>query len=407
MFPIEIFLIIFFLFLSGFFSGSENALLSLDRLSLGRIGRLSPPRSRVLKRLLKNLHSTLITILLGNILVNVAISSISTNIFVKYWEKAGLVISIILVTSGILIFGEITPKLIALKIPQRFSLSSSRVLLIFYYLFLPLRVVLKELTDFFLRGFSKDLIHRPLLTEEELSTILDIGEKEGAVDFREKNLIRAVMEFQDTEVSQIMTPRIDIHAVPIDIKQENLLQFLKKVRHSKVPVYEENLDKIIGIIYAKEIFLKPQEDFRSLIKNPVFVPETKKIVDLLRDFYTHKEALAVVVDEYGGTAGIVTLEDILEEIFGEIYDEFEAPRENIRLLGKDRWMVSGRASIKDINQDLGLELPEEEFDTIAGFVLDILGKIPQAGEKIRYRNLEITVERSTKKRIISLVLRKL
>ena len=229
-------------------------------------------------------------------------------------------------------------------------------MLVFYKVFFPLRIVLERLSDIFLKVFlgkeyKKERIN---ITEEELKTILELSLKEGIVDKKEKEMIRSVLEFQDTQVSQIMTPRVDIHAVPIDMNQKDLLQFLKTVKHSKIPVYEDSLDKIIGVIYAKDIFLNPAEDFRRFIKEPKFVPEAKRIDQLLKEFHETGERIAIVVDEYGGTAGLVSLEDILEEIFGEIYDEFEFRRENIELLEPNKWRVLGRTSIKEINQKLNL-----------------------------------------------------
>ncbi len=395
------------LFLSGFFSGSESALFSLNRFSLKKMERIYPPsKVRSLKRILKQSHSILVTILIGNMFVNVAVSSISTDTLVNFFQGRGLFISIAVSTFLLLVFGEITPKAIALRAPSKFSLRVCSGLKFFYYLFWPLRKMIIKITDILLEFLGLSRIQEKMFSgEEEIHTLLEIGEKQGVVDSQEKSMIKSVLEFQDTEVSQIMTPRVDIHGVGIDISQNDFLSFLRNIKHSKIPVYEDSLDRIVGIVYAKDVFLNPQIDFRKFIREPIFVPETQKIPELLNIFKEKNEKICIVVDEYGGTAGLVTYEDVLEEIFGEVYDEYETPRKNIVALGENLWRIWGKTSIKEVNQKLNLDLPEEEFDTIAGFVLDIMGEIPKSGQRCSYKNIEITVEKSTAKRIISLLLK--
>ena len=401
---LNLLLLILLLFLSSLYSGSETAYFSLSKVSLRKLTSKYRSSKRI-KRLLKDPHSLLITILIGNMIVNVYFSGIATQMLVPLLKGEGVILSIIIVTFLLLIFGEITPKSVALKNPFKFSVFSSQFLLISFYLFSPVRTLLKSLTDIFLRPVKKKT--DVTLTEDEFDALIEISEKEKVLDKKEREMIRSLLEFTETEVSQIMTPRIDIHAAPIDMEQSDFIQFLKKVKFSKIPIYEESLDKIIGVVYSKDVFLNPQKKFTEFIREPIFVPESMKIDELLKELYSKNERIAIVVDEYGGTAGLVTLEDILEEIFGEIYDEFEFPKVPIRKLKEEVYLVSGKTSIKEINQKLKLNLPEEEFDTIAGLILDILGRIPKTGEKVRYKNIEFEIEKATLKRIVSVIIKKL
>ncbi len=404
MIVLSLIFLILLLFLSASYSGAETAYFSLSKVSLRELTSRYKD-SKQIKRLLKDPHSLLITILIGNMIVNVCFSSIATEMLVPLLKEEGLMLSIITVTFLLLIFGEITPKSIAFKNPYKFSLFSSKFLLFSFYVFYPMRVLLKSLTDIFL-NFVKKKKKEVTLTEDELDVLIEIGEKEKILDKKEREMISSLLEFTETEVSQIMTPRIDIHAASIDMSQSDFLQFLKKVRFSKIPIYEGSLDKIIGIVHAKDVFLNPQKRFTEFIKEPIFVPESMKIDGLLKELYSKNERMAIVVDEYGGTAGLVTLEDILEEIFGEIYDEFEFPKTLIKKIDENTYLVSGKTSIKEINQKLKLNLPEEEFDTIAGLVLDALGRIPKTGEKLKCKNIEIEIEKATLKRIVSIIIKK-
>ena len=202
-----------------------------------------------------------------------------------------------------------------------------------------------------------------------------------------------------------MTPRIDVKAIDMEDSQQEVLKTLKKERHSKFPVYEESMDNVKGILYSKEVFLNPDKNFKDYLREPIFVPESKKIDDILTVFIKHNERIAVVLDEYGGTAGIVTFEDIVEEIFGEIYDEYESSQELIEKLDTLTYRVFGKTSIKTINLELEAHFPEEE-DTIAGFLLSKLERIPHAGETFSFLGYEFTIERASRKRLLSIRIKK-
>ena len=261
--------------------------------------------------------------------------------------------------------------------------------------------IIQKLVDAISRCFLKK---RKSLTEEEIKKAIELGGKRGTISEAEKDLIYSVLEFKDTKVSEIMTPRIEVKALKWDLSQEEVLEYLRKTKHSKLPVYAESLDNIVGIIQAKDIFLNENLDWHIFLRNPLFVPESKKIDDLLKTFLETKKQIAIVLDEYGGTSGILTLEDIEEEIFGEIYDEFESPIKLIERVGEDTYRVSGKTPIKTLNLELGIDLPQKE-DTLAGFILSHLEKIPHPQERFEINQREFIIERATPKRIISVILK--
>lgn len=395
--------VIILLILSAFFSGSETALFSLKPLTLRKLAR-DRKDARHIKYLLKDPTRMLATILIGNMLVNIIASVIVSSISIDLLGDAGIGIAIGIMTLLLLLFGEVTPKTLAIEHPVAFSLFCAQPLIIFSKLIFPLRWCLRSIADNLIPVWGQPVPQEPTVTEEELKTIIDVGQKEGVVAKQEREMIRAVLEFTDTDVKEVFTPRVDIKAISITATREEALQLAKEYQHSKIPIYTKSLDKIMGVIYAKELLLQPKKKFTELIKPVLFVPGTKKIDELLQIFEQQKLKIAIVVDEYGGTDGMVTMEDILEEIFGEIYDEFETPEKLIEDLGDNRHRVVGKIGINDINESLETKLPEEEHETLAGLILDRFGKIPTTGETIRIESAKIVIEKMAGRRITSVII---
>lgn len=315
---IKIIFLIILLVLSAFFSGSETALFSLDPLKLRKMRR----RSKNIKNinlLLQNPVRLLSTILIGNMLVNITASSIAASIAIDMLGNKGVGISIGIMTFLLLVFGEVTPKRYAIERVTSVSLFSAGILPYISKIFSPIHWVLQ----YGLNQFLPEAMKEPTVNEEELKMLIDIGHKEGIVAGHEKEMIGAVLGFTDTIVKQVMTKKEKIKAVSIDAQYEEFHNFAKQCKHSKIPVYKNSLDNIMGIVYSKELFLYSEKSFSEIMKPVLFVPETKKIKDVLRVFEEQKIKIAVVLDEHGKTTGLVTMEDILEEVFGEIYDEFE------------------------------------------------------------------------------------
>lgn len=316
--------------------------------------------------------------------------------------EEGLGLAILISGIIILFFGEIFPKTVAIYFAEKVSLFSASLLYVFSRFFHPLIQLIEKIVSF-ISSFFLLRAKEPRLSEEELKTALLLSRKEGYITAEEEEMISYVLEFKDTQISEIMTPRVDVKAVNYENTQKKALEILKETRHSKFAVYKESIDNVIGILYAKDVFLNPDKDYHALLREPIVVPESNKIDSLLKTFLEKNERIAIVLDEYGGTAGLVTLEDIEEEIFGEIYDEFEVPQEMIVKIDQKRWRVYGKTPIKNVNLEFDLDLPEDE-DTIAGFLIFKMQKIPKVGDKLEIGNLMFTIERGTAKRIVSVVL---
>lgn len=395
---------------SAFFSASETAIFSLSKVALRQLQEKNR-RAKVIKNLLRKPTHLLSAIVFGNLLFNIGISSLSTAIFVGAWGPRGLIAAVIFSWFIILFFGEIFPKIFAINSAKEFSLPAALVLNIVLKAFLPLIAGVERIVSYFsaklIRGEKKNTAR-----EREFKTALLLSRRGGHISEEEKEMISYILEFKDTTAGEILTARVDIKGINIALSQEEVLCLLRGQKHSKMPVYEDSLDKIKGIVYSKDIFLNPGKDWRLLIRKPIFIPESKKIDDILKLFWQEEASIAVVLDEYGGTEGIITLEDIAEEIFGEIYDEFESIEEPIEKVGKFSWRVYSKTPIKTVNIELDLNISEEE-DTISGFLLDKAERIPKSGENFEFifsqasgprkRKVKFTIERATARRIVSVI----
>ncbi|MBP7087778.1 MAG: HlyC/CorC family transporter [Candidatus Omnitrophica bacterium] len=391
-----------FIISSAFFSASETAIFSLGNLKLRRIiGNF--PQAKALKNLIKRPTHLLSAIVFGNLLVNIGLTSLSTAIFVEYFGEKGLILAIFISGTLILFLGEIFPKTFAIYTAERLSLLFPPILSIFTKVFSPLinaieRIVI-SISSLVIRGRK-----RSVLSDEEFKAFLLIGKKEGQFSAQEVRMIHHVLEFKDTKASEVLTARIDIKAINSKMSQKEVIDILQKEKHARFPVYQDSLDNVTGIIHAKDIFLNPDEDFHQFLRPPIFIPKTKSIDGILKLLLEQKERIAIVLDEYGGTEGLITTEDIVEEIFGEIYDEFETIQEPLEKIDEQAWRVHGKTPIKTVNLAANLDLPEEE-DTIAGFILSQIEKIPHNGENIRFGKINFFIERATTRRIFSVILK--
>ena len=386
--------------LSAFFSGSETALFSLTRFQVRKLSATHPKQGKIVSRLLLHPSRTLTTILTGNMLVNIAASSMVSMLFIKKFKETGIGPAIGLMTFLLLIFGEITPKTYAVRHALKVSAWAAWPLDILAMILYPLRQVLAGITNIFMRlAIGRKTEEAPYLTEKELKTMIDVGEQDGVIEEDEKEMIQAVFEFDETEVSEVMIPRVDMLSVEVTDGVEELIQLMRKTRHTRIPVYEETIDNILGVIYTREFLVEETTELRSFIRPVIFVPETMKLDDIFLEFQSKKKDIAIVVDEYGGTSGLITMEDILEEIVGEIYDEFDTPEEEIKKVSPNTYMVKGGVSLRDLNEELDLDLPLEEADTLAGFLLERLERFPRHKEKINIGNIEFIVEQIKKHRI--------
>ena len=401
--------IILLLLLSAVFSGSETALFSLNKVQLKRLHKRSPARARIINEFLDSPRRTLNTILTGNMLVNITLSALVSALSIRLWgQDKGVLIAIISTALMLLIFGEVTPKIFAIRNAEKFSQAVSCYLRWFSRVIFPLRQLWSGIADFLFRLSVKSARKKqPFITEGELKALVSIGEKEGIIEANEKEMIHTVFEFGDRFITEIMTPRVDIVSVDVESSSQELTEILKKSRHSKVPVYKDTIDNILGVIYSKEYLLKPADNWQSLVSPITFVPKVMTIDDLLSEFHSQKSHIAVVTDEYGGTAGIVTIEDVLEEIVGEIHDEYDTEEKLVIPVDKFTISVSGKTTLHDLKEDSGINLKAEEAETVGGFVTELFGRLPKSGDIIRHKKFIFIVDDVIKNRVRKITIKRL
>jgi CBS domain containing-hemolysin-like protein len=392
---------------SGFFSGSETAFLSLGKIKLRQIEGLHHPAANRILRLLSDVHKLLITILVGNTLVNIAASAIFASIFYRSFGEKGVGLSIVIMTLILLVFGEVTPKMYSLSHAETVSFLASLPLMFMEKVFAPLRIVLGGISKAVVRGLGMKIPpERVVITEQEIRSLFSIGEEKGIVKGHEKEMVYSILEFKDLNAADIMTPRIDMTALDMNMNAKELAEEIKKGQYSRLPVYIHSLDNIVGVIYAKDFLLNPKMQVRDIIKEPFFVPESMKIDDLLAQLQKRHMHMAIVADEYGVTSGLVTIEDILEELVGEIRDELDFEKPKIRKVDHKTYEVSGQTHINEINETLDLAIDTEEVDTIGGYVTLLVGRIPTSGESVRIDGYIVTVEDVSKNRVTRLKIEK-
>ncbi|MBU2524044.1 hemolysin family protein [Patescibacteria group bacterium] len=398
------------LILSAFFSGSETALTALSQAKIRDLVSKKKKCSKYIETLKDNPTKLLVTILIGNNLVNIGAAAYATFIFTYLFGSSGIGIATGVMTFLVLVFGEIMPKSYAYKHSVAMSQVVSPVL---YYL----QIILYPLIWVFSR-FVKSFVHKegddekPKITEDELKAMVSIGAEDGAINRREQELIENILEFNDKKAEDVMTPRVKVKGIEDDFTLQDAMDYALAQNHTRYPVYKDSLDNIVGILSLKELVKLMNEHSPTVklekcrLKPVLHVPNFKKIHTLFRDFQKRREHIAVVLDEHGGTSGIITLEDLLEEIVGDIIDEHEVTEDQIKKIKKDEYMVSGDTLIEDICEELQLDLPEAYYRTVSYLILKKLGRFPYMDEKIEYPNFTIQVVEKSAKRIRQVVIKK-
>ncbi len=404
-------MLVFLLFLSSLFSGTETAFFSLSSFQLSRIEESGSANGRVVSDLMKRSDLLLNGILLGNLIVNVLLAATATLLSHLLLTSRGLsenlvfLLDIIGVSLFLLILGEVTPKVYAIENAEK--LAPRLAPLMRWWIF-TLKPVLKAMTAFsnlFSRMFSSKN-QSQAYTPEELRAILDTAEIGKEIESETRDMISSIFDFGETRVKEIMVPRIDIVSADIETNMEEFLKLVRESEFSRIPVYRENIDQIVGIVYSKDLLQyvslekKSGESISSLLKEAFFVPETKMISDLLKELQRDRIHMAIVVDEYGGTAGLVTLEDILEEIVGEIRDEYDAEERMFRKLDENAYLVNGKLDIDDLSDLLGAEIVGEGFETVGGLIYQALGRIPHQGEEVVVDDVRFIVSKVIGRRIV-------
>jgi CBS domain containing-hemolysin-like protein len=326
--------------------------------------------------------------------------------YVAYWVAVALITFAVALVAMIL--GEIGPKSVALQAPDVWALRLAPFLNVCAVIFAPITSVAVAISSVLVRPFgAKAQFETPMITREEFEKIIDQGEKHGELDDDEAKIIGNVFDLSETPVRSVMTPRIDMTTAAVDASLSDLLDIILQSGHSRIPVYEGTIDNVVGIVHAKDLlplFRAERRDvaLRTVMRAPHFVPETKRVADLLEELRRSNQQLAIVQDEYAGTEGLVTIEDLLEEIVGDIRDEYDVDEPEVQVLSETESLIDGRMSIDDVNDRLGLDLPHKDYDTIGGLVFGLLGHEPAPGERVRYEGIEFLVEQIDGRRIRSL-----
>lgn len=389
------------LIFSAFFSASETAFVSVKRHRIKKLAS-QDKRAKRLLGLFENPNRVIASILVGNNIVNISASAIAAGLAIEYFGSYGIGIATGIVTLYILLFGEIIPKSYAAYNAEKFLLAFGRGVVLFVKILSPLVVIFTVISKRIVRSFGGEVTFGRDITQEDLKAMVEVGEEEGIIEKEEKEIIASVFEFGETTVREIMVPRVDMKCISIDASLEEARELIIKTGHSRIPVYEGSIDNIVGILHAKDLLKYNHHEIslRDIIREPLFIPENKKLDDLLKEFREKKIQIAIVVDEYGGTAGMVTIEDILEELVGEIMDEFDVEEASLLKLDENQSIVDARMTIKDVNEALELDLPEEEVDTIGGLVFNLLGRVPKVGDRVELPGAILQVERMRGRRIL-------
>lgn len=415
---IRIAIVFILLLFSALFSSSETAITSIPIAKIRQLKDEDEESAEILKGMKRKTNDIIATILIGNNIVNIAATAVLTELILQlpFSGKNSTLIATAIMTVLILIIGEITPKSFAAQNPVSVAVKVARPLEFLSIVFKPILYILTSLTNGIIKLLGGEILtNTPFVTEEEIRSLVDVGEEEGTIKHQEKEMIEGIFEINDIDVTEVMVPRIDIVAVSEEATVREALDLIITYGHSRIPVFKDTIDNIVGILYAKDMlpFVSinnqgfDEKRIADLMRVAYYVPETKKVNQLLRELQQQKVHIAIVLDEYGGTEGIVTIEDILEEIVGDILDEYDNEIDLIKKINENVYIVKADVSLEEINEIFETDLPEEDFDSLGGFVFSSLGRVPLQGDIITYDNLQMTVIELENRRILSIEIKRM
>lgn len=400
---IQLVIVIILLSASAFFSSAETALMTSNKLKMRNLADNGNKRAAKVLKVTENTDKMLSAILIGNNIVNLTASSISTTLTLKIFGSKLVGIATGILTFLILVFGEITPKNVASKNAEKMALIYIGVISFLVTLLTPVIFIVNNVAKFVISIFNKNGDDNNAVTEEELRAMVEYSHEEGVIENEEKKMIVNVVDFGDTVAGDIMVPRVDMVMVDEKSSYEEILQVFREERYTRIPVYEETQDNVIGILNVKDFLLiEDKENFvmKELLREPLYTYEYKKTSALMMDMRKTGANIVIVLDEYGITAGLITLEDMLEEIVGEIRDEFDADEdEGITKVSDLEYLIDGSTNLDDINDRIGLSLSSEEYESIGGLIMEKLGRLPVEGEIINFDNIVLTVKKMDHARI--------
>jgi len=406
-------LLVVCLFLSAFFSSSETAFISLQKVRLEYLVSSGVRGAGLVASIIEHPERFLSTVLLGNTFVNAAIAALATVLALSAWGEQGVLYATIGVTIIVLIFGEVTPKTIAAQHAERMSLLYARLIQLISWVFTPFVVVLSWMASWFTRLVGGMPVPRSLAGEAEIRTMISVGHREGVVEKEEAEMLHKVFEFGNRPVREVMVPRPEVVCIEKGSKLADFLSLYEEHPLSRFVVYQENMDNVVGIVSVKDVLMAlaggtidRDSHIDDLIRPVYFTPESKPVSELFREMRDKNYRMTVVVDEYGGTAGVVSLSGLLEEIVGPVGDELAEAEKEYEAINEYTFQVDGGMRIEEANEEMGLEIPEGDYETIAGFVLHLLGRIPRQGEQLRYKDLKVVVTRMRGMKVEEILLTK-
>lgn len=404
--------LVLLLIMSAYFSASETAFTSMNLIRIKSMAKEGGnKRAERAYKLSKDFDRLLSAILIGNNIVNILSTSLATVIFVKWLGNLGVTVSTVVMTVLVVIFGEVSPKSMAKESPEKFAMFSAPILRFFILLFTPIIFVLVNVKKFMTKLIRSDA-DKMTITENEILTFVEAAEQEGGINEQESELIRSAVEFGDTTAGEIATPRVDIAAIESTADKDDIIKAFIESGYSRLPVYEDSLDNIIGIIHQKDFFnhvFSGNVTLEEVMKKPVFVTKYMKLQDLMKLLQTTKEHIAVVADEYGGVAGIVTFEDVLEELVGEIWDEHDDIVEDIIELDDGSFRINCNIGFDKLAEEFEFEgeHDDDEFTSVSGWVMDELEKIPEENDSFEYNGYSVRVDKTDERRVLEIVMTKL
>lgn len=404
----QIIALVFLVAMSSVFSSSETAITSVSKIKVRQLDQKDNKNAHLLKKLHDNMQTTISTILIGNNIVNIAASSIATILFTNIFHQNGALISTVVMTVFVLIFGEVLPKTIAQYKNKSVALKFSRFIYFLTLVFKPIVKVLNLLTRLIIKLFVGEDEDSSTLTEEELKTLVEVSEEEGVLKNQETEIMINALELKETLAVDIMTPRTSMASVDIEDAESDLKEIIKNITYSRIPVYEDSIDDIIGVLHIKELAHKIIEDdrdfkVRDILKPAFYAYEYIPVVDLFKQMRTKNISISIIIDEYGGTSGIVTMEDILEELVGEIDDEYDHEKE-VTKLSDNEYLVDPEMRIDEVNERFDLDIQSDKFDSIGGFVIELLDRMPKSKDEVEFENLKFVVVNVDKRKITQLMI---
>lgn len=395
------------LLLSGFFASSEAALFSLTPLHLHKMREERFPFFAHVERILETPRRLLITIIAGNEIVNIILSATATALFISLYGERGEWLTVAVLSPVLFLFGEAVPKIFGKTYSMRLSSLVAPLMSLIQRMEFPLVWLLEKISGFILGPLrAREAAESDTLMEDEFRSLVDAGYQEGILETGQRDLIHRVFELADTPVNDIMTPRVDMFCLPLSTSAGELRRKIVEQGYSRIPLYGTGPDDVVGILYARDLLGLLAEgrspgSVESLLRKPYFVPEVRSADQVLRDFQKRNMHMAIVVDEYGGLSGLVTMEDILEALFGDIYDERDTRKRPVHRIDEKTLMVSGALSVDDFNEIAGTSIPSEDFGTVGGFVFHLFGRLPARGEKVAAEGLTFVVRKIKGTRILS------